>query len=115
MKLLDSLSLDTGRRGDGRRKDIRQMQKIKAQMERAGLQKRKKKTDKHAGTIPKGLLHNISLEMVGHSDQFISPLSPLASIISRTLTTAIMKLSFTKRWQLLHLVCYLKVRQSPTS
>lgn len=58
-------------------------------------------------------LHNISLGMVGHGDQFISSQSPLA-IISRPLTTAVMKLSVTKRWQLRHPVYYLKVRISPT-
>ena len=61
-------------------------------------------------------LHNTFLGMVGHSDQFISSPSPLATtiIISGPLTTAIMKLSVKKRWQLRHPVYYLKVRKSPT-
>lgn len=51
--------------------------------------------------------------MVGHSDQFISSLSPLDTI-GRPPLTAIMKLSVTKRWQLQHPVNYLKVGKSPT-
>lgn len=34
----------------------------------------REKGDKHAAKIPRGL-HNISLEMAGHSDQFRSSLS----------------------------------------
>lgn len=74
--------------------------------------KKVEKKDKHAKTIPR-VLYNISLGILGHSDQFISSLSPLI-IISRPLTTAIMKLSVKKQQQLRHPVYYLKVRRSPT-
>lgn len=95
---------DRGRWGRWQQTNMRWTQKkhklhvaAKAQMEWSALRKPPppKKTDKHAATIPRGL-HNISC-MVGHGDHFISSLSLWSSvIISRPLTTTIMKLSVTK-------------------
>lgn len=88
-------------------------------------ERKKKKRDKHAAKIPRGL-HNISLEMAGHSDQLRSSLSsdwlgltngprprlclhqsPSAGLLQQPLCK---KLSPRTRWRLLRF--YLKVRKN---